>query len=147
MSRNYTVRTRINKPVAEVFNAVVDSELITRYFTNAVSGGLAAGDEVQWTWDEYGTNTVFVKTVTANKLIELTLDSRNWAKTSDDAYEVLVTMEFEALDDNTTMVSISESGWRRDDEGYKGSHDNCGGWQDMLLCLKAYLEHGVDLRK
>lgn len=147
MSRNYTVRTRINRPVADVFNALTNSEAITRYFTDSVSGGLVPGQEVQWTWDEWGTNAVFVKTVTPNELIELTLDSRNWAKTKDDAYEVLVSFEFEAPDDRTTMLSISESGWRMDEEGYKGSHDNCGGWQDVLCCLKAYLEYGIDLRK
>ena len=147
MSRNYTVRTKINKPVAEVFQAVVDAEIMTRYFTDSVSSDLIPGQEVQWTWDHYGTNPVFVKTVTPHSLIEITLDSRNWEKTTDEAYEVLVSMEFEELDERTTMVSISESGWRNDAAGYKGSHDNCGGWQDMLCCLKAFLEYGIDLRK
>ncbi len=147
MTRNYTVRTKINKPAAEVFRAVVDADLMTKYFTDSVSSGLIAGKEVMWTWDEYGSNPVFVKTVTPNELIEITLDSKNWDKTSEDSYEVLVSMEFEALDERSTMVSISESGWRHDAEGYKGSHDNCGGWQDMLCCLKAFLEYGIDLRK
>ncbi len=145
--RNYTVRTKINKPVAEVFNAVVDSGTIIKYFVNATSSDLSAGQKVEWTWDEYGSNEVMVKKVVQNQLIELGLDSENWQKTNDDSYEVVVSMEFEALDENSTMVSVSESGWRHDEEGYKGSHDNCGGWQDMILCLKAYLEHGIDLRK
>ena len=55
-------------------------------------------------------------------------------------------MEFEALDDNSTMLSISESGWKTNAEGLKGSHDNCGGWQHMAMCMKAYLEYGIDLR-
>ena len=44
------------------------------------------------------------------------------------------------------MLSISESGWKTDREGLKGSHDNCSGWTHMAMCLKAYLEHGLDLR-
>ena len=44
------------------------------------------------------------------------------------------------------MLSISESGWKTDEEGLKGSHDNCGGWQQMAMCLKAYLEYDIDLR-
>ena len=147
MSKNFTVRTRINKPVADVFQAVVVGDIMTRYFTDAVSSDLVEGSKVDWTWNEWGTNEVGVRRVVENELIELTLDSRNWAKTKDDAYEVVVSMTFEALDDTTTMVSISETGWRRDEEGYRGSHDNCGGWQDMLNCLKAYLDHGIDLRK
>ncbi len=147
MPNNYTIRTKINKPVADVFSAVVSSETIIKYFTNGTSSDLIEGEEVIWSWDDYGSNTVLVKTVTENSLIELTLDSRNWQKTSDDAYEVLVSLEFEALDENSTMLSISESGWRTDEEGLKGSHDNCGGWQHMAMCLKAFLEHGIDLRQ
>lgn len=145
--RNYTVRTRINKPVAEVFNAVVDSKTIIKYFVNRTSSDMISGEKITWVWDEYGDGEVIVKRVVENELIELGLDSRNWQKTADEAYEVTVAFEFESLDEKTTMVSISESGWRHDEAGYQGSHDNCGGWQDMLLCLKAYLEYGIDLRK
>lgn len=145
--RNYTVRTKINKPVAEVFKAVIESESATKYFVNQTSSDLIEGKTVAWTWDEWGTNDVLVKKVVANELIQLGLDSENWQKTNDDSYEVVVSIEFEALDDRSTMVSISESGWKHDAEGYKGSHDNCGGWQDFLLCLKAFLEYGIDLRK
>ena len=148
--RNYTVRTRINRAVEDVFKAIVDREIITKYFVDATSHSIVEGQEgqkVAWTWDEWGTNEVTIKKVVDNELIEIGLDSRNWEKTVDEAYEVVVHIEFEALDERTTMVSISESGWRKDAEGYRGSHDNCGGWQDMLNCLKAYLEYGVDLRK
>lgn len=145
--KNYTVRTRINKPVAEVFRAVVDSGTIINYFVNRTSSDLIQDARVTWEWDNYGANEVLVKRIVENQLIELILDSQNWDKTTDDAYEVTVSIEFESLDDQTTMVSISESGWKHDAEGYRGSHDNCGGWQDMLLCLKAYLEYKVDLRE
>lgn len=144
--RNYTIRTKINKPVAEVFAAIVSKEQAVKYFVNATSGDMVEGTKVDWTWDEWGTNEVTVKKVVPNELIQLGLDSENWQKTNDDSYEVTVSFEFEVLNENATMVSISESGWRHDAEGYKGSHDNCGGWQDFLLCLKGYLEYGIDLR-
>ncbi len=146
MPNNYTVRTRINKPVAEVFDAVVSREIMTSYFTNASSSDLVEGATVIWHWEEYGENPITVKTVRTNELIELILDSEKWQKTKDEAYDVLVSMEFEALGDNSTMLSISESGWRTDEEGLKGSHDNCGGWTHMGMCLKAFLEYGIDLR-
>ena len=119
---------------------------MTKYFISAGSGDLVEGETIIWHWEEYGENPITVKTVRANELIELTLDSKKWQKTNDDAYDVLVSFEFEALDDHSTMLSISESGWRTDAEGLKGSHDNCGGWQHMAMCLKAYLEYGIDLR-
>lgn len=145
--KNYRVQTRINKPAAEVFRAIVDSGSIIKYFVNRTSSDLKPGQKVTWEWDHYGANEVTVKQVIENELIQLGLDSRNWDKTVDEAYEVTVDIELEALDAGTTMVSISESGWKHDEAGYRGSHDNCGGWQDMLCCLKAYLEYGIDLRE
>ena len=76
----------------------------------------------------------------------MTLDSRAWEKTRDEAYPVTVVFELEALDDGTTMLAISESGWKTDADGLKGSHDNCSGWTHMAMCLKAWIEHGIDLR-
>ena len=145
MSRNYTVQTRILRPVAEVFEAVVKSEHMKHYFLDAASSDLIEGKQVTWHWDHYGENPVTVKKVVENKLIELAIDSKEWDKTTDEAYEVRVIFEFEELEDGT-MLSISEQGWKTDAEGLKGSHDNCGGWTHMAMCLKAYLEHGIDLR-
>ncbi len=145
MARNYTVRTKIARPVADVFDAIVSSSRMKRYFVDGASGDLVEGDTVVWRWDHYGENPVLVKKVVENVLIELVLDSREWDKTKHDAYEVLVSLEFEELEDGT-MLSISEQGWRTDAEGLKGSHDNCGGWTHMAMCLKANLEYDIDLR-
>ena len=145
MARNYTVQTKILRPVADVFDAIVSSEKLGHYFVNGASGNLTEGAEIAWRWDHYGENTVVVRKVIKNELIELALDSREWEKTLSEAYEVLVIFEFEALE-NGTMLSISEQGWKTDADGLKGSHDNCGGWTHMAMCLKAYLEHDIDLR-
>ena len=145
MSRNYRLQTKIKRPVADVFDAVVSSERMKNYFVNGASSDLVEGATVTWRWDHYGENPVVVRKVVANELIELAIDSKEWDKTKDDAYEVLVIFEFEQLEDGT-MLSISEQGWKTDADGLKGSHDNCGGWTHMAMCLKAYIEHGIDLR-
>ena len=145
MSRNYTVQTKIKRPVADVFDAIVSSERMKEYFVNGASSDLIEGETVTWRWDHYGENPITVRKVVENELIELALDSREWEKTKDEAYEVLVIFEFEELEDGT-MLSISEQGWKTDADGLKGSHDNCGGWTHMAMCLKAYIEHGIDLR-
>ena len=49
--RNYTVRTRINRPIADVFKAIVDREIITRYFVDATSHSMVEGQKVAWTWE------------------------------------------------------------------------------------------------
>ena len=147
MSNNFTIRTKILKPVAEVFSAVTSKEYMEKYFTDRMSADLAEGERVIWNWEDYGDHPVTVKVIEPNNLIVLELNSQEWGKTVSDAYPVTVTMEFEALDEGSTMLSISESGWKIEEEdGRKGSYDNCGGWQHMAMCLKAYLEYGIDLR-
>ena len=146
MGKNYSVSTRINRGVEEVFDAVVSSERLCRYFSGRSSADLIAGQRVTWSWKDWGDFPVEVRTVEANRRIELVLDSMAWQKTTDEGYEVRVVFDFEATDDGGTMVTVSESGWRTDAEGLKASHDNCGGWMHMLTCLKASLEHDIDLR-
>lgn len=146
MARNYTVQTRIMRPVADVFDAVMSSEKMKQYFVDGASEDLNEGATVTWRWNHYGENPVVVRKVVHNERIELTLDSREWDKTTDEAYDVLVVFEFEALDDGGTLLSISEEGWKTDADGLKGSHDNCGGWTRMAMCLKAWIEHGINLR-
>ncbi len=147
MDRNYTIHTRIHKPIGEVFDAIVSGEKLCRYFTSAVSGDLVEEHTVHWRWEHYHAELpVDVQSVTPGARIELTLDSRAWEKTRDEAYPVTVVFELEALDDGTTMLAISESGWKTDADGLKGSHDNCSGWTHMAMCLKAWIEHGIDLR-
>ena len=146
MGRNYTVSTHIRKPVQEVFDAVVSKDILNKYFTDKSSGDLTEGDRIRWHWNHYGELSVVVKTIVANELIELSLDSKEWEKTTDESYDVLVIFEFEETEDGGTKMSISEQGWRTDAEGLKGSHENCGGWSHMATCMKAWLEHGIDLR-
>ncbi len=81
MSRNYTVQTKILRPIADVFDAIISSDKLGRYFVNGASSDLTEGAEVVWRWDHYGENTVVVRKVVQNELIELSLDSREWEKT------------------------------------------------------------------
>jgi len=146
MARNYTVSTRILRPVADVFDAIVSREKLCNYFTDKASGDLVPGQTIRWHWDHYGELPIRVDEVVANQHIVLILNSRDWDKTSEDAYDVRVVFEFESLDDGNTMLSISEEGWKTDADGLKASHENCSGWTHMAVCLKSWIEHGIDLR-
>ena len=147
MSRNYTVRTKILRPVADVFDAVVSSDKLCNYFTESASSDLEENAEVRWRWRHYDAElSVVVDRVVANELVQLTLDSKVWKKTTDESYPVKVIFEFEALEDGNTMLSISEEGWNTDADGLKASHENCSGWTDMATYLKAWIEHDIDLR-
>ena len=147
MSRNYTIHTRIQKPVAEVFDAIISGDKLCHYFASSVSGDIVEGATVHWRWEHYHAELpVTVQSVAPGARIELTLDSKTWEKTANESYPVTVVFELEALDDGSTMLAISESGWKTDADGLKGSHDNCSGWTHMAMCLKGWIEHDIDLR-
>ena len=141
MEPKFEVQLKILKPVEEVFEAVVDPGKLSGYFVQAASGRLAEGTTVQWSFAEVpGEFPVKVREVVTNKRIVL-----NW-ETEEGGYDTLVEMSFEALDDGATMVQIRESGWHDTPKGIKSSYSNCGGWMHMLCCMKAFVEHDINLR-
>jgi len=136
----FTVRQRIERPVAEVFQAVVDPEKLCRFFTKTADGPPIAGRTVHWTWPDGDEADVRV----------LELDENEKLVCSWKAYRVeeqtTWTMIFEPLDGGAARLTLTETGWRGDQHGLDSSYAHCHGWAHMLLCLKAYLEHGADLR-
>jgi len=80
MARNYTVQTKIMRPVADVFDAVVSKEKMLHYFVDGASGDLTEGATIHWHWNHYGDNPVVVKKIVQNELIELTLNSQEWGQ-------------------------------------------------------------------
>ncbi len=147
MDKNFSLHTTINKPTPEVFKAVTDKDYLTKYFVDRTSDNMSPGKTVVWNWGKWGDHPVTVMEVVPNRKLVFTLNSVQWQKSETDSYDVTVIFEFESLDQERTLVSVSEQGWKKDPDGYKASHENCGGWQHMLMCLKGYVEHGLDLRK
>jgi uncharacterized protein YndB with AHSA1/START domain len=155
MDLKFTVSARIAKPVSEVFEAVADPAKLSRYFTTGgAKGRLETGATVYWDFHDFpGAFPVEVVTVEKDRRIVL-----RWAANDADppstggehapaGYSTTVTMSFEPLDDGRTLVSISEEGWRPSDAALKASYGNCHGWTQMLCALKAWLEHGINLRE
>jgi uncharacterized protein YndB with AHSA1/START domain len=141
MDLKFQVQLKIQRPVAEVFDGVVNPGKLSGYFVQKSSGPLREGTTVQWTFAEVpGDHDIVVRRVVANEKIVF-----EWAA-AEGGYNTTVEMTFVPLDAKTTMVRISESGWRETAAGLSASYDNCGGWMHMALCLKAYLEHGINLR-
>jgi uncharacterized protein YndB with AHSA1/START domain len=146
MELKFQVQTKIQRPVAEVFDAVYSAEKLSKYFTNGgSSGSLIEGTTVEWGFaDTPGQEMKFpvtVKQTIPNEMIVLEWQSRS------DGGNTHVEMQFEE-DGNSTIVRISESGWDESDaDDLKRSYSNCMGWSQMLSALKAYLEYGINLRK
>lgn len=143
---SFSVSGRIAKPVSEVFEAVVNPDRLSGYFTTGgAEGRMENGATVFWSFADFpGRFPVKVREVVKDRKIVLHWESDE--QTDEDA-ETMVTMEFEALEDGRTLVTISEEGWRETAKGSKASYGNCEGWTQMLCCLKAFVEHGINLRE
>ncbi len=146
MELKFKVQTKIQKPVAEVFDAVYNPSKLSGYFTNGgASAPLDEGTTVQWAFadnpgDEKLKFPVEVKKTIKNERIELGWEGAKGLQTH-------VVMEFEADGENETIVRVSETGWRETQADLDSSYLNCFGWGQMIGALKAYVEYGIDLRK
>ena len=150
MDLKFKVFAHIAKPVAEVFEAVVDPAILSRYFTTGgAKGRLEAGSTVTWDFHDFpGAFPVEVVEVEADRKIVLRWgDNGSRSGEGGTAHATTVTMTFEATQDGRTLVSISEEGWRATDEGLQASYGNCEGWGQMLCALKMWLEHRINLRE
>ena len=143
MGLKFTVQTKIQKPVAEVYDAVRDPKKLEKYFATAgASGPPEEGKTVTWRWADFpNVAQVRVKKVIPNRLIVFEWD------TNDGANQTRNEITFEALSDRETLVKITESGWPNTPEGIESSYGNCFGWTQMMASLKGYVEYGINLRK
>jgi uncharacterized protein YndB with AHSA1/START domain len=143
MTLGFRVSGRIAKPVAEVFDAVVNPKKLSGYFTTigGASAPLVAGTTVTW-WGEV---PVAVDEVEPNRRIVLRWDAS--VPAGESPYKTRIEMSFEPLEEGATLVTIAENGWREGETGLQKSYLNCEGWSQMLTCMKAYLEYGINLRQ
>ena len=138
MEIKFSIKSQINKPIKEVYNAVVNPDILNKYFTTSSSGEIEDGEVISWHWGSEKTDITVIE-AEPNRTITFRWEAYNVN------YETLVEIDFQAKDENTT-VTITESGWNENQEGLNSSYGHCSGWQHMLSCMKAMLEFGVDLR-
>ena len=129
----------IRKPVAEVFEAFVNPAITSKFWFTKSSGRLDTDEQVQWDWEMYGSSVqVSVKAIEQNKRILI-----EWL-----AFGTPTTVEwvFTSRADNTTFVSIKNTGFSGDeDEIVKQAIASTEGFTLMLSGLKAFLEHNLIL--
>jgi uncharacterized protein YndB with AHSA1/START domain len=156
MELKFRVAARIARPVEEVFEAVADPDKLSSYFTTGgAKGRLETGATVSWDFADYpGAFPVHVVEVVPNERIVLEWEATEGESANleggaleEAGYNTTVTMSFRPLDDGRTLVEIAEEGWRRTPGALKSSYGNCQGWSQMLCAMKAWLEHGINLRE
>lgn len=143
---SFTVTGRISRPVEEVYEAVADPAGLSQYFTTGGAvGRLESGTSVQWDFADFpGAFRVEVRESSTPQRIVLSWDGES---AQDESGMTTVTFTFTPLDGNTrTLVSITESSWQPTREGAQNAFGNCMGWTGMLAAMKAWMEHGINLR-
>lgn len=143
MELKFTVGGRISKPVAEVFEAVVEPDQLSEFFTTGgARGRIEPGAEVTWDFHDFpGAFPVLVQDVVPNEKVVL-----QWEASDDARTWTTVTITFQELEDGRTYVRINEYGWPGTETGLKSCLGNCEGWTGMLCAMKVWLEHGIRLR-
>ena len=158
MELKFQVQTKIQRPVADVFDAVYNPQKLSGYFTTGgADGPLEEGKTVSWTFVDSGRShsvKVKVQKTEKNRLIrflwpasEGSFDPKTGSLPHPGGYDTTVEIVFESLGKDETLVKIIEGEWHPTKNGLQGSYSNCQGWMNMSCCLKAYLEHGINLRK
>ena len=130
----------IRKPVAEVFEAIVNPEITRRFWFSGGSGRVVAGKKLRWDWEMYGAFAmVDVKEVEENKRILI-----EWNGPENPS---LVEWTFEPKASDRTFVVVKNFGFRGDpDKVVAEALDSTGGFSFLLAALKAFLEHGIELK-
>ncbi|MGB5981644.1 MAG: SRPBCC domain-containing protein [Nonlabens sp.] len=129
---------QIQKPASEVFEAIVDPEKMKKYFIAHSTGRLETGSEVKWKFPEfphyYPVNQIKIE---EHKFISFVWDP-----------ETVVEITLEPQQDKSTIVRVVENSSKKmNDETIAWAIENASGWGNFLACLKAYLEHAIQLRK
>jgi uncharacterized protein YndB with AHSA1/START domain len=129
----------IRKPVSEVFEAIINPEITTKFWFTDSTGKLEEGKDVEWTWEMYNvTVPVSVKALIPNERILI-----EWGNKQQQS---MVEFTFKALSDSKTYLTIKNYGFKSSgDELVSLVIDSTGGFALIIAGLKAYLEHNIQL--
>lgn len=129
----------IRKPAAQVFEALVDPALTSRFWFSKGSGRLETGKKVRWEWEMYGVSTeVEVKEIEENRRILLEWDGPE--------HPTSVEWTLEPRGEDRTFLTVRNWGFHGDpDQVLAAALDSTGGFSFVLAALKAFLEHGIEL--
>lgn len=133
-------KIQVQKPAAEVFDAITDPTKMSNYFISKGTGRLEAGKTVEWTFPEFEDSfPVRVGMIEQDKYISFHWDNGT--------REMLVEMTLTAVGNDATNIAITEKEAPIDESGLKWVISNTEGWANFLACLKAWMEYGINLRK
>jgi uncharacterized protein YndB with AHSA1/START domain len=133
---------KIHKSPQEVFEAIVDPANMTRYFISSSTGYMKDGASLTWKFPEMDLEFP----LTVGKIINDKYISFYWDPVMD-GEQTLVEITLKRGDDNKTSVMAAEKSKPNNATGIKWLKSNTEGWAHFLACLKAWMEHGINLRR
>jgi uncharacterized protein YndB with AHSA1/START domain len=133
---------KIGKPPGEIFEAIVDPDKMTNYFISSSTGYMQDGANLIWKFPEMDLEFP----VTVNKIVGDKYVSFYWDPVMD-GEQTLVEITLEQGDNNKTSITITEKSKPNNETGIKWLKSNTEGWAHFLACLKAWVEHGINLRR
>ncbi len=128
---------QIQKPIEEVFEGIVNPEMMTKYFISESSGRMESGKDLIWAFPEFEARFP----ITEVKIVPNQSVSWVWDP------ETVVNIELQSQADNSTVLIVTEGGKENNEQNIDWLISNAGGWANFLASMKAYLEYGVQLRK
>lgn len=132
---------QISKSRDEVYEAIVNPGKMSNYFISESTGDLVEGKTVKWKFPEFeGDVLIEVSRIIPNELI-----SFEWEGAKGNKLKVEISLI--EMPDKSTLVKVTEGKMEVDDAGIEWYGGNTEGWANFLACLKAFLEHGINLRK
>lgn len=136
----------ISRPRTEVYEAVADPALLSKYFTTGgAEGRLETGATVMWDFADFP-GAFPVEVLEADGETKIVIRWGGDAAATAAAEHTDVIFEFHTESERTKVV-ISERAWRLNEAGAQGAFGNCMGWTGMLAAMKAWLEYGINLRE
>lgn len=131
---------QIQQPAQKVFNAIISAQGMRNYFIASATGNLETNKTVEWKFPEFDeVFPVIGKEIKPNEYI-----SFDWSGGEEGK---LVELFLTEQADGSTVVKVEEHEMQKTDEGIKQMMQQTEGWANFLACLKAYLDHGINLRK
>jgi len=132
-----TAETIVRAAPIEVFDAFVDAEKMSKFWFTRRDEGLKEGETVSWFVGDAGNAFAFKVRVLEIKKPELIRIEWKFRE-----HYNQVCWLIEEINDGCSKLTIEESGFQgSEDQIIAGALDSTGGFNQVSIALKAYLEH------
>jgi uncharacterized protein YndB with AHSA1/START domain len=132
----------IRRPPHDVFEALADPSITTRFWYTKSTGRMTGGAQLTWEWEMSGASgKVWVEEVQADRRIRFSWEGY------DPSHPTTVEFQFIPHEKDTTYLRITETGFTGDAATQVSrALESTAGFTFLLSSLKAALEHDITLR-